>query len=186
MCEILKGQMSIFDIEKDEERNLDFTKEQQKTIEKLKKKNWVEYSLYDNGMAIVIVKEPVNINVVPLENMERKYTIKDNYKSYFIKENGEIDETKITNEVLDHFEKYFYELDEEEDRIKSLANDYCRLRALGFDGAIEGYGFVLEDGKLPSGAILRGLEIEDINSGINFKTIDDGESCPYIDVKEIK
>lgn len=97
----------------------------------------------------------------------------------------EIDETKITDEVLDNFEKYFYKLDEEEDRIKSLANDYCRLRALGFGGSIEGYGFVLEDGELPSGAILMGLRIDNINSGINFKIIDDGESYPCIDVKEI-
>lgn len=87
----MKGQVSIFDSEDDEIIQTEFTEEQQETIEKLKEKNWIEYSLYDNGMAIVIVKEPVNINVVPLENMERKYTIRDNYKSYFVKENGEID-----------------------------------------------------------------------------------------------
>lgn len=97
----------------------------------------------------------------------------------------EIDETKITKEVLDNFERYFYKLDEEDDRIKSLANDYCRLRATGFEGSIEGYGYVLENGKLPNGAILQGLSIDDINSGINFKVIDDGELFPIIDVEEI-
>lgn len=88
---MIDGQVSIFDLEEDEIIQTEFTREQQNTIERLKKKNWIEYSLYDNGMAIVIVKEPVNINVIPQGNVEQEYTIRDNYKSYFIKENGEID-----------------------------------------------------------------------------------------------
>lgn len=88
---MIDGQVSIFDLEEDEITQTEFTREQQNTIERLKKKNWIEYSLYDNGMAIVIVKEQVNINVIPLDNIEKEYTIKDNYKSYFIKENGEVD-----------------------------------------------------------------------------------------------
>ncbi|OPF51530.1 hypothetical protein BH721_01445 [Clostridium baratii] len=88
---MIDGQVSIFDLEEDEIIQTEFTREQQNTIERLKKKNWIEYSLYDNGMAIVIVKEPVNINVIPQGNVEQEYTIKDDYKSYFIKENGEID-----------------------------------------------------------------------------------------------
>lgn len=88
---MIDGQVSIFDLEEDEIIQTKFTKEQQETIEKLKERNWIEYSLYDNGMAIVIVKEPVNINVIPQGNVEQEYTIRDNYKSYFIKENGEID-----------------------------------------------------------------------------------------------
>lgn len=88
---MIYGQVSIFDLEDDEIIQTEFTKEQQDTIEKLKEKNWIEYSLYDNGMVIFIVKEQVNINVIPLENIEKEYTIRNNYKSYFIKENGEID-----------------------------------------------------------------------------------------------
>lgn len=88
---MIYGQVSIFDLEEDEIIQTELTKEQQDTIEKLKEKNWIEYSLYDNGMVIFIVKEQVNINVIPLENIEKEYTIRNNYKSYFIKENGEID-----------------------------------------------------------------------------------------------
>ncbi|WP_125153650.1 hypothetical protein [Clostridium rectalis] len=102
-------------------------------------------------------------------------------KEYEIK----IDETKIDKEVLDNFERYFYDLDVEEDRIKSMANDYCRLRATGFDGSIEGYGFVLEDGKVPFSARFSGLEEKDITNGIDFKVIDDGTQGLEIEVEEI-
>ncbi|MGG7160216.1 hypothetical protein [Clostridium baratii] len=88
---MIDGQVSIFDLEEDETIQTEFTKEQQDTIEKLKEKNWIEYSLYDNGMVIFIVKEQVNINVIPLENIEKEYTIRNNYKSYFIKANGKVD-----------------------------------------------------------------------------------------------
>lgn len=88
---MIDGQVSIFDLEEDEIIQTEFTKEQQYNIEKLKEKNWIEYSLYDNGIVIFIVKEQVNINIIPLENIEKEYTIRDNYKSYFIKENGEVD-----------------------------------------------------------------------------------------------
>ncbi|AQM61302.1 hypothetical protein [Clostridium baratii] len=88
---MIDGQVSIFDLEEDEIIQIEFTKEQQDTIEKLKEKNWIEYSLYDNGMVIFILKEQVNINVIPQGNVEQEYKIRDNYKSYFIKENGEID-----------------------------------------------------------------------------------------------
>ncbi|WP_394883041.1 hypothetical protein [Clostridium baratii] len=88
---MIDGQVSIFDLEEDKIIQTEFTKEQQDTIDKLKEKNWIEYSLYDNGMTIVIVKEQVNINVIPQGNVEQEYTIKDDYKSYFIQENGEID-----------------------------------------------------------------------------------------------
>lgn len=88
---MIDGQVSIFDLEEDEIIQIEFTKEQQDTIDKLKEKNWIEYSLYDNGMSICIVEEPVNIKIIPQGNVEQEYTIKDNYKSYFIKENGQVD-----------------------------------------------------------------------------------------------
>lgn len=88
---MIDGQVSIFDLEENEIIQTEFTKEQQNTIDKLKEKNWIEYSLYNNGMVIFVVKEQVNIKVIPLENIEKEYTIRDNYKSYFIKENGEVD-----------------------------------------------------------------------------------------------
>lgn len=97
----------------------------------------------------------------------------------------EIDENKINKEELDNFEKYFYNLDEEDDRIKSLANNYCKLRAIGLYGFIDGYGYVLEDGEVPFEARSHGLKKEDINDGINFKIIDEDEEYPDIEVTEI-
>ena len=53
----------------------------------------------------------------------RKFKVKiTQQKEYEI----EIDENKINKETLDNFERYFYSLDQEDDRIKSLANNYCR------------------------------------------------------------
>lgn len=49
MFKVIDGQVSIFDLEEDEIIQIEFTKEQQDTIEKLKEKNWIEYSLYDNA-----------------------------------------------------------------------------------------------------------------------------------------
>ena len=91
MFRVIDRQVIIFDLEEDEIIQTEFTKEQQDTIDKLKERNWIEYSLYNNGMVIFVVKEQVNINIIPLEDIEKEYTIRDNYKSYFIKENGEID-----------------------------------------------------------------------------------------------
>ena len=97
----------------------------------------------------------------------------------------EIDENKMTEEELDSFEEFFYDLDQEDDRIKSLANNYCKLRAIGFSGFIEGYGYVLEDGEVPFEARFHDLKKEDINTGINFKIIDEDEEYPDIEVEEI-
>ena len=82
----------------------------------------------------------------------------------------EIDETKITEEDLDGFEEVFYPLDEESDRYKSMANDYCRLRAMEGDGFIEGYGYVLENGKPSFGAKINNYKP---NDAINLTSIDD-------------
>ena len=88
---MIKGQLNIFDLdEKEDVIEKDFTKEQQDMIDKLKKKDWLEYSLYESGMLIFIVKEQVDIKVIPQEHLNKQYSIKDDYKSYFIKENGEI------------------------------------------------------------------------------------------------
>lgn len=64
----------------------------------------------------------------------------------------ELDDEKITDEKLDGFESVFYPLDEEDDRIKSMAADYCRLRAEFGQCFIEGYGYVLEKGRVPLSA----------------------------------
>ena len=97
----------------------------------------------------------------------------------------EIDDDKITEEELDSFEELFYDLDQEDDRISSMARDYARLRAIGFSGFIEGYGYVLEDGQAPFEAIMRGLGDKDINTAINFKAIDEDDSDPEIEIEEI-
>ncbi|MDH2337048.1 hypothetical protein [Clostridium perfringens] len=93
----IEGQASIFDLVQEpkeeikEEIKFDFTKEQIETIEKLKKeKEWIEYSLYKSGTVIFITKED-KINVIPQEDISKVFYIKDRYRSYFIKKNGEVD-----------------------------------------------------------------------------------------------
>lgn len=89
---MIKGQLNIFDLdEKEDVIEKDFTKDQQDTIDKLKQKDWLEYSLYESGIVVFIVKGKVDIKVTPQEHINKQYSIKDDYKSYFIKENGEID-----------------------------------------------------------------------------------------------
>lgn len=82
----------------------------------------------------------------------------------------EINETKITKKALDGFEEVFYPLDEENDRYASMANDYCRLRAMEGDRFIEGYGCVLEKGEIPFSAKIGGYKP---NTGINLASFDD-------------
>lgn len=89
----IEGQASIFDLvqEPKEEIKIDFTREQLETIENLKKeKEWIEYSLYKSGTVIFITKED-KINVIPQEDISKVFYIKDRYRSYFIKKNGEVD-----------------------------------------------------------------------------------------------
>lgn len=89
----IEGQASIFDLvqEPKEEIKIDFTIEQIETIEKLKKeKEWIEYSLYKSGTVIFITKED-KISVIPQEDISKVFYIKDRYRSYFLKVNGEID-----------------------------------------------------------------------------------------------
>lgn len=89
----IEGQASIFDLvqESKEEIKIDFTKEQIETIENLKKeKEWIEYSLYKSGTVIFITKEN-KINVIPQGDISKAFYIKDRYRSYFIKKNGEVD-----------------------------------------------------------------------------------------------
>ena len=78
----IEGQASIFDLiqEPKEEIKIEFTKNQLETIEKLKKeKEWIEYSLYNNGRVLFITIE------------SKVYKINDRYRTYFINTNGEID-----------------------------------------------------------------------------------------------
>lgn len=84
----------------------------------------------------------------------------------------ELDDAKITEEELDGFESAFYPLDEEDDRIKSMAGDYCRLRAKYGQGFIEGYGHVLEKGRIPFSAKIAN---EEPNDAINIVDYDDYE-----------
>ena len=78
----IEGQASIFDLvqEPKKEIKIDFTMEQLETIEKLKKeKEWIEYSLYNNGRVLFITIE------------SKVYKINDRYRTYFINANSEID-----------------------------------------------------------------------------------------------
>lgn len=82
----------------------------------------------------------------------------------------EIDDEKITEEELDGFEAAFYPLDEEDDRIKSMAGDYCRLRAELGRQFIEGYGYVLEKGRVP---FLAEINNGKTNNAINLINCED-------------
>ena len=84
----------------------------------------------------------------------------------------ELDDAKITEKELDGFESAFYALDEEDDRIKSMAGDYCRLRAKYGQGFIEGDGHVLEKGRIPFSAKIAN---EEPNDAINIVDYDDYE-----------
>lgn len=87
----------------------------------------------------------------------------------------ELDDEKITEEYLDSFESVFYPLDEEDDRIKSMAGDYCRLRAKYGQGFIEGYGHVLEKGRIPFSAKMVNVEPNDAINIVDYNGDDDIE-----------
>ena len=95
--EVLEGQITAFDLveSQEEEVKVNFTKEQLETIEKLKEETeWIEYSLYKSGMVIFITKEN-KIKVIPQRNITAIFYIKDRYRSYFLKANGEVDRIGI-------------------------------------------------------------------------------------------
>lgn len=92
----------------------------------------------------------------------------------------ELDDEKITDEELDAFESAFYPLDEENDRIKSMAGDYCRLRAKFGQCFIEGYGHVLEKGKVPLSAKISNEKPNDAINILDYYDDDD-----YIEVDEL-
>lgn len=87
----------------------------------------------------------------------------------------ELNDEKITEEYLDSFESAFYPLDEEDDRIKSMAGDYCRLRAKCGQCFIEGYGHVLERGKVPLSAKLNNDKPNDAINILDYYDDDDIE-----------
>lgn len=85
--ENIEGQITAFDLveNQEEEVKVNFTKEQLETIEKLKEETeWIEYSLYKSGMVIFITREILH-----------QFYIKDRYRSYFLKTNGEVDRIGI-------------------------------------------------------------------------------------------
>lgn len=89
----VENQASIFDLDQESKEKIEvnFTTEQLQTIEILKKeREWIEYSLYKNGAVVFITKED-RIKVIPQEDISKAFYIKDRYRSYFIKKNGEID-----------------------------------------------------------------------------------------------
>lgn len=95
--ESIEGQITAFDLveSQEEEVKVDFTKEQLETIEKLKEETeWIEYSLYKSGTVIFITKEN-KIKVIPQRSIAAIFYIKDRYRSYFLKVNGEVDRIGI-------------------------------------------------------------------------------------------
>lgn len=94
----------------------------------------------------------------------------------------EIDENLITEEMLDHFEKYFTKLNEEDDRYTSYVNEYCRLRAMLGERFIEGFGYAFEKGEIPFSAKFNN---DKPNKGINLTSFDD-EGDYYVNVREVE
>ena len=91
--EVLEGQITAFELFEDEKEEAigNFTDGQLKTIEQLKtEKEWVEYSLYGSGRAILITKEN-NIKIVPQTDITKKFTFKERYRSYIISLDGNIE-----------------------------------------------------------------------------------------------
>ena len=92
--DILKGQLDIFslNLEYKEEIQINFTTEQTKTIEELKKKvDFIEISLYASYLVIFIAKEETDILIEPQGSKGDSYKIKGEYRSYFIRKDGSID-----------------------------------------------------------------------------------------------
>ena len=77
----------------------------------------------------------------------------------------ELDDVKITEEELDGFESVFYPL------------DYCRLRAKYGQGFIEGYGHVLEKGRIPFSAKMVNVEPNDAINIVDYNGYEDVEVC---------
>ncbi len=91
--EVLEGQITAFELFEDEKEEAisNFTDGQLKTIEQLKtEKEWVEYSLYGSGRAILITKEN-NIKIVPQADTTKKFTFKERHRSYIISLDGNIE-----------------------------------------------------------------------------------------------
>lgn len=76
----------------------------------------------------------------------------------------EIDENIINNEFIEEFEECFHDLNEEDDKYKSIARDICEIRAQ--DLSYEGYGYPLECGKSY-------FDDDETQKGINFIEINE-------------
>lgn len=90
--EVLEGQITAFELVEVEEKEVisNFTDGQLKTIEQLKsEKDWIEYSLYGSGRAILITKEN-NIKIIPRGDTTKKFTFREKHRSYIISLDGSI------------------------------------------------------------------------------------------------
>lgn len=91
--EILKGQVSIFDLTQDHEKEnkVGFTKEQLEVIEKLKRKtDWIEYNLYESGKVLFIEKKDINSKVVPMGDEEKTFYLRAQYLTHCIDREAKI------------------------------------------------------------------------------------------------
>jgi hypothetical protein len=88
----------------------------------------------------------------------------------------EIDESKLNEEWMEHFRKYFYDFYKLEDHAEHIAQYKARFNS---DTFIEGYGTVLVNGKRPPFGVEQSLQ-----TGVNIKVISEDDDC-YVDVVEI-
>lgn len=64
---------------------------QEKTLMNLKEnKEWIQIDLYKGGTVILIVREDVEMKVIPQGHIEKEFTLEYKNKSYFLNNNGEI------------------------------------------------------------------------------------------------
>lgn len=89
--EVLEGQVSIFDSQQDQLKEVDFTKEQLEVIEKLKRKtDWMGYSLYSSGQVLFTEKKDIKSKVVPMGDESKSYYLRASYLTNCIDINGEV------------------------------------------------------------------------------------------------
>ena len=64
---------------------------QEKTLMNLKEnKEWIQIDLYKGGNVILIVREDVEMKVIPQGHIEKEFILENKNKSYFLNNNGEI------------------------------------------------------------------------------------------------
>jgi len=79
-----------------------------------------------------------------------------------------LDETVLDKEWMNHFKRYFYNIDD----LQGHAENIAQFRARFGDRFIEGYGVPLVDGKVPYYA-----NEKEVNKGISIRVISEDDDA---------